>query len=89
MRLWDDATEIIWVFDASGPPPDSIHALDRFTCGMQGTADEHIVRRELTSGLSDFIGMRHTHPKWRRTRVLISVEWQAWFLESAKISDER
>lgn len=60
--LWDDAVEIIWVFDASGPPSDSIHAPERFTCGVAGTADEHAARLRQTHGLSGFIGMWHTHP---------------------------
>lgn len=60
--LWDDAVEIIWVFDASGPPSDSIHAPERFTCGIEGTAEEHASRRRQTCGVSGFVGMWHTHP---------------------------
>jgi hypothetical protein len=61
--LWDDAAEIIWVFDASGPPSDSVHAPERFTCGVMGTAEEHASREKQTCGISGFVGMWHTHPK--------------------------
>jgi len=61
--LWDDAAEIIWVFDASGPPSDSRHAPERFTCGVTGTAEEHVVRQKQTHRLSGFVGMWHTHPQ--------------------------
>src|SRR5207245_2478227 len=59
--LWDDAAEIIWVLDASGPPSDSTHAMERFTCGVDGTADEHDARLKQSHGLSGFVGMWHTH----------------------------
>lgn len=60
---WDDTTGVIWVFDASGPPPDSIHDAAHFRCGVKGTAAEHNARFEKSRGTSGFIGMWHSHPK--------------------------
>lgn len=59
---WDDATGIVWVTDASGPPPDSLHSEDGFICGVQGTAAEHERRAKLTRRSTGYIGMWHTHP---------------------------
>jgi len=59
---WDDATRIVWVTDASGPPPDSYHAETRFVCGVKGTGKEHEARNTLTRGAVGYIGMWHTHP---------------------------
>jgi hypothetical protein len=61
--LWDDAVEVIWLFDASGPPADSRHDAGRFVCGVEGTADEHKRRSSLTRGVCGFVGMWHTHPE--------------------------
>jgi Prokaryotic E2 family A/ThiF family len=60
--LWDDAAEMIWVFDASGPPADSVHSVERFSCGVAGTLDEHNARLKRTHDLCGFVGMWHTHP---------------------------
>lgn len=60
--LWDDAIEVIWLLDASGPPADSKHEPGRFVCGIDGTADEHKRRLALTRGTCGFVGMWHTHP---------------------------
>lgn len=59
---WDDATGIICVNDASGPPPDSKHSEDFFICGTKGTKDEHEARTKLTRLSVGYIGMWHTHP---------------------------
>lgn len=60
--LWDDAVRVIWVFDASGPPPDSRHDPAHFLCGVAGTSEEHQRRLSLTHGTSGFVGFWHTHP---------------------------
>lgn len=60
--LWDDAIGVIWVWDVSGPPPDSLHDPGHFVCGVQGTAEEHLHRHERSRGTSGFIGFWHTHP---------------------------
>lgn len=60
--LWDDAVGVIWVFDVSGPPPDSRHSPEHFECGVEGTLDEHIRRVEDSHGACGFVGLWHTHP---------------------------
>jgi hypothetical protein len=60
--MWDDATEVIWIFDASGPPSDSRHDPGHFLCGIEGTAGEHARRLARSHGTSGFIGFWHTHP---------------------------
>ena len=60
--VWDDAIEVIWIFDLSGPPPDSQHNPSHFLCGVQGTVEEHKRRMERTHGACGFIGHWHTHP---------------------------
>jgi hypothetical protein len=60
--MWDDAVGVIWVFDASGPPPDSRHDPAHFTCGIEGTVSEHQKRMAISHATSGFIGFWHTHP---------------------------
>ncbi|MBA3353673.1 MAG: ThiF family adenylyltransferase [Blastocatellia bacterium] len=60
--LWDDAVGVIWVFDASGPPPDSLHDPGHFVCGTGGTLDEHRRRTTRSRGTEGFVGFWHTHP---------------------------
>ena len=60
--LWDDVVGVIWVFDASGPPPDSLHDPGHFVCGVEGTVEEHVHRVERSRGTCGFIGFWHTHP---------------------------
>lgn len=62
---WDDAVEVIWIFDASGPPPDSKHDAGHFVCGVKGTAKEHRKRLAKSRGACGFVGMWHTHPDMR------------------------
>src|SRR6185295_4414864 len=59
---WDDATGIVWVTDASGPPPDSNHSEDLFLCGTKGTKKEHESRSKGSRLSVGYIGMWHTHP---------------------------
>lgn len=60
--MWDDAVGVIWVFDASGPPPDSRHDSAHFICGIEGTVAEHKHRMATSRSTSGFIGYWHTHP---------------------------
>jgi len=60
--LWDDAVGIIWIFDASGPPSDSLHDPGHFVCGIHGTVQEHNCRIVQSNGTCGFIGYWHTHP---------------------------
>jgi hypothetical protein len=60
--FWDDAIQTIWIFDLSGPPPDSQHEPAHFTCGIKGTSEEHKFRMSRTYGACGFVGHWHTHP---------------------------
>lgn len=60
--VWDDAVQAIWIYDLSGPPPDSQHDPGHFICGIEGTAVEHEQRMRRTFGTCGFIGYWHTHP---------------------------
>lgn len=59
---WDDTINVIWVFDASGPPPDSSHDPGHFLCGVEGTLSEHEKRVKRSYGTNGFVGFWHTHP---------------------------
>ena len=58
----DDAARVIWVTEASGPPPGSIASAARFVCGVQGTAELNAGKRSRTRGSVHYLGMWHTHP---------------------------
>jgi len=60
--LWDSATGVVWIFDASGPPRDSEHNPGHFLCGVEGTGEEHKRRYHQSHGTCGFIGFWHTHP---------------------------
>jgi predicted acylesterase/phospholipase RssA/molybdopterin/thiamine biosynthesis adenylyltransferase len=59
----DDATGVIWIDEATGPPPDSVESPDLFLCGTEGVRDLDQSKRTRTSGTSGFVGMWHTHPR--------------------------
>jgi hypothetical protein len=59
---WDQASRLLSILDASGPPPDSEHRADHFLCGTKGTAEEHVARMKGTYDLAGFVGLWHTHP---------------------------
>jgi integrative and conjugative element protein (TIGR02256 family) len=58
----DDAARVIWVTDATAPPPDSRASRDAFVCGTLGNAALDSRRRSETLGSVRFVGMWHTHP---------------------------
>ena len=60
--LWDDAIGVIWVFDVSGPPSDSLHDPAHFVCGVKGTIEEHKRRVEISHHACGYVGFWHTHP---------------------------
>ncbi len=60
--IWDDAINAIWIFDVSGPPPDSQHTPADFVCGTKGTIADHDRRMKKTFGANGFVGHWHTHP---------------------------
>ncbi|MFJ8053695.1 ThiF family adenylyltransferase [Streptomyces luteogriseus] len=58
----DDATGVIFVDDATGPPPDSLLTEAYFQHGLDGVSDHLAARRTATGNISRFLGMWHTHP---------------------------
>lgn len=58
----DDAARIIWIDEASGPPPDSIAEIDLFICGVEGTKEMNERFRTSSRHAVQYVGMWHTHP---------------------------
>lgn len=71
--VWDDAVEAIWILDASGPPPDSLHDPGHFVCGVEGTLEEHQRRFDRSHGVCGFVGIWHTHPFMPPMQSLVDV----------------
>lgn len=71
--LWDDAVGVIWIFDASGPPPDSVHDPEHFICGAVGAIEEHERRFKFSHGVNGFIGFWHTHPEMASLQSLTDI----------------
>lgn len=86
---WDDAVEVIWIFDASGPPADSKHEPARFECGSEGTAEEHARRMRATRGVCGFVGMWHTHPDMQPGQSVTDVAGMAMLVASAGQNQRR
>jgi len=59
---WDDSIQVIWIFDLSGPPIDSLHDPGHFLCGIQGSVEEHHRRMASSRRTMGFVGYWHTHP---------------------------
>ncbi len=58
----DDVLKLLWIDDASGPPPDSESSPDKFICGISGTRELNRVKKERSRKLVSYIGNWHTHP---------------------------
>ena len=58
----NEAAAVLWVTEVDGPPPDSVATADRFTCGVEGTAEAADARHRRFRGSVDCIGSWHTHP---------------------------
>lgn len=58
----DDATGIIHVDEATGPPPDSLLSDTYFQHGLDGVTHHLASRRTATGNTSRFLGLWHTHP---------------------------
>ena len=61
----DIAAGVLWVDEASGPPPDSVASGDEFVCGIEGVAEMTAEKRARTRRATSFVGMWHTHPDGR------------------------
>ncbi|HEA66940.1 MAG TPA: hypothetical protein ENI07_09005, partial [Desulfobacterales bacterium] len=59
----DDVFKVIWVDEASEPPPDSEPKPNRFMCGVQGVSELNKQKIKRTRNLVHYIGTWHTHPK--------------------------
>ena len=87
--LWDDAVGTIWIFDASGPPRDSIHDPGHFICGVDGTDQEHIKRLEQSKGTCGFIGYWHTHPFMPSEQSLTDIKGMATLVAHIGLNKKR
>ncbi|MFD7461101.1 MULTISPECIES: ThiF family adenylyltransferase [unclassified Streptomyces] len=58
----DDSTGIIYVDEATGPPPDSLLTDTYFQHGLDGVTRHLAARRQATGNTSRFLGLWHTHP---------------------------
>lgn len=70
---WDDAVNVLWIFDASGPPPDSRHEPEHFVCGVEGTLIEHERRMAQSRGTCGFVGFWHTHPAMSSHQSIVDI----------------
>lgn len=58
----DEAAGVVWVDEASGPPPDSVESPELFVCGTVGIKELDEAKRRHSRGSVGFLGMWHTHP---------------------------
>lgn len=58
----DDASQVIWISMAAGPPPDSHASATAFVCGVEGVDDLVACHDKRTRGAVRFLGLWHTHP---------------------------
>lgn len=58
----DDAAGVIWVDEATIPPPDSVESPELFLCGTAGIATLVADKTARTSRSLGFLGAWHTHP---------------------------
>jgi integrative and conjugative element protein (TIGR02256 family) len=58
----DDSLRMIWVTEATSPPPDSVEHADMFICGVIGNAEQYSDRSKTSRKGISFVGMWHTHP---------------------------
>jgi integrative and conjugative element protein (TIGR02256 family) len=59
---FDPAAGVVWVDEASGPPPDSLLSEVYFQHGTTGVEDHLAARRAATARVTTFVGLWHTHP---------------------------
>lgn len=86
---WDDAIGVVWIHDASGPPPDSVHSPGHFVCGTEGTVEENKWRSAQSGGTSGFIGYWHTHPGMSSTQSQTDVAGMAELVSGMGLNQQR
>lgn len=57
----DEHLKVIWVSEASGPPPDSRQSAEEFICGIAGTHALNAEKSERSRKSAQYVGMWHTH----------------------------
>lgn len=58
----DEHLKVVWVSEASGPPPDSRHSAEEFVCGIEGSVELNEEKTARTRKSVQYIGTWHTHP---------------------------
>jgi predicted acylesterase/phospholipase RssA/proteasome lid subunit RPN8/RPN11 len=58
----DDATGVLWVTEASGPPRDSAASSEAFVCGVEGVDALVSEKRQRTRDALRLVGLWHAHP---------------------------
>lgn len=86
---WDDAINVIWAFDLSGPPKDSKHDPGHFLCGIDGTIEEHKSRFKQSQGICGFIGHWHTHPDMSSRQSTIDLTSMAQLVSGTGYNQKR
>jgi predicted acylesterase/phospholipase RssA len=59
----DEATKILWISEASGPPPDSEASRDAFVCGIEGVEAVNSEKQQRTRSSVRLVGIWHAHPE--------------------------
>lgn len=59
---WDDLTKVVYIDEASSPPPDSKSSPSEFICGIKGTKEKNEELKKLSRGSTSFVGYWHSHP---------------------------
>ncbi|MBL7487464.1 ThiF family adenylyltransferase [Frankia sp. AgB1.9] len=62
LGAFDHALRVVWVDEATKPPPDSTHSDRSFVHGTQDTRENAAKRSFATGRVTQFVGMWHTHP---------------------------
>jgi len=59
----NDVLKIIWIDEASEPPPDSEASEVLFVCGVTGTKQLSELKKKRSRNLTNCVGTWHTHPR--------------------------
>ncbi len=62
LGAFDAAAGVVWVDEATGPPPDSLLSEEHFEHGIEGVEQRITARLTTTARVTAFVGMWHSHP---------------------------
>jgi integrative and conjugative element protein (TIGR02256 family) len=62
LGAFDAAAGVVWVDEATGPPPDSLLSEEHFEHGIEGVEQRIAARIAATARVTAFVGMWHSHP---------------------------